>query len=76
MSSVKKIQRAVSELPPDELRRFRKWFAEFDAERWDRQIERDLGAGRLDALVEEAGTEHRSRRTRPLCHDDYDRLLP
>jgi len=66
MSSVEEIERAVSELPSGELRRFREWFAEFDAELWDRQIERDLQGGRLDALVEEARTEHRSGRTRPL----------
>jgi len=66
MSSVEEIERAVSELPPEDLRRFREWFAEFDAELWDRQIEHDLKAGRLDALVEEARTEHRTDRTRPL----------
>lgn len=66
MSSVEEIERKVSELPPEDLRRFREWFGEFEAELWDRQIERDLRAGRLDALVEEARTEHRSGRTRPL----------
>lgn len=66
MSSVEEIERAVSGLPPEDLRRFREWFAEFDAELWDRQIGGDLQAGRLDALVEEARTEHRSGRTRPL----------
>jgi len=64
--TVEELERAVSELPPEELRRFREWFAEFEAERWDRQIERDLRAGRLDSLVEEARAEHRSGRTRPL----------
>lgn len=59
MSSVEEIERAVSELPPKELRRFRVWFAEFEAEIWDRQIERDLRDSRLDALVEEARAETR-----------------
>lgn len=66
MSNVEEIERAVSELGSEDLRRFREWFAEFDAELWDRQIERDVRAGRLDALVEEARAEHRSGRTRPL----------
>lgn len=66
MSSVEEIERAVRELPPEDLRRFREWFAEFDAELWDRQIERDFSAGRFDSLVEEAHTEHRRGRTRPL----------
>lgn len=37
-----------------------------DPETWDRQIERDLRAGRLDPLIDEARGEHRSGRTRPL----------
>ena len=30
------------------------WFAEFDAAAWDRQFERDVAEGRLDALADEA----------------------
>ena len=37
-----------------QLAAFRAWFAEFDAEIWDREFERDVAAGRLDALAEEA----------------------
>lgn len=66
MGNVEEIERAVSELGPEDLRRFREWFAEFDAELWDRQIERDLRAGRLGALVEEARAAHRSGRARAL----------
>lgn len=29
--TVEELERAVSELPPEELRRFREWFAEFEA---------------------------------------------
>jgi hypothetical protein len=38
------------------------WFAEFDAARWDRQIEEDVAAGRLDALAEEALNDLRQGR--------------
>ena len=54
MSTVKEIEQAVQRLGPDELERFRTWFAKFDAAQWDRQIERDVAAGRLDAMAEEA----------------------
>jgi hypothetical protein len=30
------------------------WFAEFHARAWDEQLERDLKAGRLDALIKQA----------------------
>lgn len=48
------IERAVRELSAEDLRAFREWFAELDAELWDRQIERDAAEGRLNGLIEEA----------------------
>jgi hypothetical protein len=54
MRSAKEIETAVSRLSRQELARFRSWFADFDAEAWDRQFEADVGAGRLDALGDEA----------------------
>jgi hypothetical protein len=52
--SVKQIESAVARLSREELSAFRNWFAEFDAEAWDRQFEMDAAAGRLDALGNEA----------------------
>jgi hypothetical protein len=46
------------DLPPRELAKFREWFMAFDAENWDKQIEADVAAGRLDALADEALREH------------------
>lgn len=54
MSTVPEIERAIQELPPKELARFRDWFAEFDAGQWDKQIEEDVAKGRLDQLADEA----------------------
>jgi hypothetical protein len=54
MSKVDEIADAVRLLSPADLARFRDWFGEFDAAAWDAQIERDIAAGRLDALAEEA----------------------
>lgn len=41
-------------LSPAELAVFRSWFREFDAEAWDRQIEEDATAGKLNALANAA----------------------
>ncbi len=54
MSSVKEIEEAVLRLSAAELAAFRAWFAELDGDAWDRQIEGDIAAGRLDALAGEA----------------------
>jgi hypothetical protein len=54
MSNLQEIERAVSQLSAKELADFRVWFAEFDAEVWDRQFEEDVAAGRLDELAKRA----------------------
>ena len=54
MSTVTEIEQALEKLAPEELVKFREWFAEFDAAQWDCQFEQDVAAGRLDALAEEA----------------------
>lgn len=54
MGAVKEIEDAVLRLSASELAAFRRWFEGFDAAGWDRQIEADVAAGRLDALADEA----------------------
>jgi hypothetical protein len=54
MSTVEEIKRAIAGLPSDKLAEFRAWFAAFDAEVWDRELEEDVLAGRLDVLADEA----------------------
>lgn len=64
--TIEDIEKAVAKLSPEELVKFRAWFDEFDAERFDRKIERDVGTGRLDRLADEALAEHRAGRSREL----------
>ncbi|HEY3118735.1 MAG TPA: hypothetical protein VGK54_18485 [Chloroflexota bacterium] len=56
--SLSDLQEAVCELSPAELMEFREWFAEFDADLWDQQIEADINAGKLDQLAERALRAH------------------
>ena len=53
-SKVKRIEHDVQALTPDELAAFRQWFREFDAEAWDRQLEEDAKAGKLDTVADTA----------------------
>lgn len=66
MTTVADITGAVKRLPKKDLARFRKWFAEYDAAVWDRQLRADSTAGKLDALVREAQRDHRAGRTKAL----------
>jgi len=66
MGKVEKIEQEVEALAPEELAQFRAWFLEYDWAAWDRQIERDAQAGRLDDLAAKALRDHAAGQTTPL----------
>lgn len=48
------VENAVKQLSAEELVKFRQWYAQFDSDLWDAQIEADAAAGKLDVLAAEA----------------------
>ena len=66
MTKLERIERDIEALGPEEMARFRSWFAEFDAANWDAEIEADARSGRLDTLGERALGAHRAGQTRAL----------
>ncbi|AUB84310.1 hypothetical protein [Candidatus Thiodictyon syntrophicum] len=66
MTSISEIEIAVANLSRQDLSAFRDWFQEFDADAWDRQLEADVSAGRLDMLAEEALRDLREGRCTDL----------
>jgi hypothetical protein len=66
MMTLDDLEKAVTELPADQLAKFSAWFDEFEAARFDRRIERDAEAGRLDRLAEQALADFRAGRAREL----------
>lgn len=66
MTDVQRLEREVAALSETELAEFRRWYAEFDAALWDRQVAADVESGALDKVAEEALHEYRAGRTRPL----------
>jgi hypothetical protein len=66
MGKIEKIEQEVQALSPEELAQFRAWFLEYDWAAWDRQIERDSEAGRLDELAAKALRDHAAGKTTPL----------
>ena len=66
MSKIDAIEREIESLDDKSFAALRVWFMEYDNARWDRQIEADATAGKLDRLIEEALQEHRAGKTTPL----------
>ena len=63
MVTINEIKAAIRRLPADRLSELRAWFDEYNAQLWDRQIERDVEAGRLDLLAGAALEAHRAGRS-------------
>lgn len=60
------LEQQVTELDNAAFAQFRAWFLEFDQMRWDKQIEADSNAGKLDFLINAALAEHGAGTTRDL----------
>jgi hypothetical protein len=66
MSPVEKIEAEIAKLSPKEVMQLTQWLVEYDAGLWDKEIKQDAKSGCLDKFVEEAKTDYRAERTRPL----------
>lgn len=58
MTNVENIEQQIKALSDEELMQFRAWFLEFDWAAWDRQLARDVAAGKLDSLADKSLRDH------------------
>ena len=54
MTRLEQIKQEIASLPEQDFAQLRDWLADLDFEQWDRQIEADAKAGKLDFLIKEA----------------------
>ena len=66
MTRLEQIEKEVESLAPEELAAFRAWFAEYDWKMWDRKLEQDVAAGKLDRFADEALEEYERGETTKL----------
>lgn len=64
--SVHELESAVANLPPADLEVFARWFENYLADAWDRRIEDDIRAGRLDEAGRRADADFEAGRAKPL----------
>ena len=53
MAKVDELKSEIEKLPKEEFAELVRWLSEKDWERWDKEIEADSEAGKLDFLVRE-----------------------
>ncbi|MGA2175296.1 MAG: hypothetical protein ABSH38_09975 [Verrucomicrobiota bacterium] len=66
MSTVVEIEKALQTLPVEDARKVAGWLQQYLDETWDKQIDGDIAAGRLDKLWEKARTDIAAGRVKPL----------
>ena len=64
--SVQELENAIRQLSQDEFAKLALWIDEYRAEQWDRRIEADIRAGRLDAAGRRADEDFEVGRCTPL----------
>ena len=64
--SIREIETAITQLRTNELIELVTWLDGYYAKVWEQQIERDLEAGRLDALLAELDEEYAAGLAQPL----------
>ena len=60
------IEKTISNLPAEQLSKFREWFFEFDAKTWDAELEADVANGQLDRLADQALRQHEAGKSTEL----------
>lgn len=66
MTTLERLEEQVKALSEDDLNEFRRWFFDWDNDEWDRQIESDATAGKLDALANAALAEFNAGQAREI----------
>jgi phage terminase Nu1 subunit (DNA packaging protein) len=66
MTKLEKIENEIASLSKVDFKKLSDWIEVFKAEQWDRQMESDLDAGRLDQFIAEAKAEIASGNLRDL----------
>jgi hypothetical protein len=72
--SLDELKTSVSHLPGEELSAFARWFEEYLADAWDRQIESDIKRADSDEAGRRADADFEAGRCKPPLHSDKNPL--
>jgi len=66
MIQVELLEQHITELDDSSFSKLRDWFVEYEQSRWDKKIEADSNAGKLDFLINAALAEYKAGTTKDL----------
>lgn len=65
MSTIAEVEDALRKMPVKDVWQVAGWLQRYLDEKWDKQIDGDISAGRLDKLAEQALDHYRAGRVKP-----------
>ena len=66
MSTVAEVENALRKMPVPDARTVADWLQHYLDEQWDKQMDADIAAGRLDKLWKKAQADIAAGRVKPL----------
>lgn len=66
MKAWAEIEATIKQLPENDIRQLAGWIQNYLNEKWDRQIEEDLAAGKLDVLIAKAEADIAANKVRNI----------
>jgi hypothetical protein len=66
MTNIEALERDIEKVTREELAAFREWFIEYDWHAWDRELEQDIAAGKLDKFGSEVLEEFKRGKTKEI----------
>ena len=72
MTTLTQIEAAIKQLPKSELHQLATWLQNYVDDEWDKQLEEDFEAGKLDGLIAQAEADIVSGHVRDLDEVIYN----
>ena len=66
MKNLSEIEQSVTQLPEGDFAKFRQWFWEYENEKWDARIDKDIAGKKLDALAQKALSDYNTGKYKTL----------
>ncbi|MEP7256094.1 MAG: hypothetical protein ABI666_09965 [Ferruginibacter sp.] len=66
MAKLSEIENSVTKLSENEYEKFRAWFWNYENEKWDEKIEKDISANKLSNIANEAIADYKKGNSKML----------
>jgi hypothetical protein len=66
MKNLSEIEQSVAKLQENDFAKFRQWFWEYENEKWDNRIEKDIADKKLDTLASKALSDYNTGKFKSL----------